>query len=280
MNSQRKLATLAVRILFALLILAGALALLSRSRSVPAEAQGTQTIPATKRLLENRVPEHLPIRVKIRREKEKLFRDLDNDNWARDLEIEVKNTGEKPIYFLLLQLHVPEAKIGSGHQNFSIVYGRVALSDLSVRPTSEDVPIKPGETHILKLEDSGIRGWDRARSAGLVPSRIHGVRLVFQDLSFGDGTGFEGGTGVPRPKPKNAGEGACLQPPNRYGGGIERALSPSKMTGAHRLRNSWDAGKFQPASFFPQGSASALSLGSIRSALPAADWNCQNDFCQ
>jgi len=231
MNSQRKLATLAVRILFALLILAGALALLSRSRSVPAEAQGTQTIPATKRLLENRVPEHLPIRVKIRREKEKLFRDLDNDNWARDFEIEVKNTGEKPIYFLYFQLHVPEAKIANGHQSFGIVYGRVALSKWEERPTPEDVPIKPGETITLKIEDNQLRGWDEARHAGLAPNRIHGVRLWFQDLSFGDGTGFDGATAAPWPRPGENKRSSYLWPPNNYGAGSQRSPDPDERAG-------------------------------------------------
>ena len=200
MNSRRTLVALLVRILFALLVIAGALALLSRARSGPVEAQGTQTVPATRRLLENRVPEHLPIRVKIKREKEKVFRDLDNDNWARDLELEVKNVGDKPIYSLYFQLHVPEAKIANGYQSFGIAYGRAALSKWEERPTPDDVPIKPGETIILKIEDTQLRGWDEARGAGLVPGRIHGVRLVFQDLGFGDGTGFDGGTGAPWPK--------------------------------------------------------------------------------
>jgi hypothetical protein len=200
MNSRRKLAAVVVRILFALLVIAGALAL-SRVRSGLVAARGIQTVPATRRVLENQVPEHLPIQVRIKREKEKLFRDLDNDNWARDLELEVKNVGDKPIYFLYFQLHVPEAKIANGYQSFGITYGRIALSKWEERPTPEDVPIKPGETIILKIEDTQLRGWDGARGAGLVPGRIHGVRLWFQDLSFGDGTGFDGATAAPWPRP-------------------------------------------------------------------------------
>jgi hypothetical protein len=206
MNSRWKTAALVARILFAFLVIAGAFAFLSRARSGPVEAQVTQTVPATKRLLENRVPEHLPIRVKIKREKEKLFRDLDNDNWARDLEIEVKNTGDKPIYFLYFALDAPEAKIQDSYQSFGIVYGRVALSKWEERPTPEDVPIKPGETVILKIEETQLRGWDQARDAGLVPKRIHGVRLWFQDLGFGDGTGFDGSTAAPWPRPGSKGE--------------------------------------------------------------------------
>ena len=225
MNSRRNTFALLIRILFALLVIAGALALLGRARSGPVAAQGTQTVPATKRLLENRVPEHLPIRVKIKREKEKLFRDLDNDNWARDLEVEVKNVGDKPIYSLYFQLHVPEAKIANGYQSFGIAYGRAALSKWEERPTPEDVPIKPGETIILKIEDTQLRGWDGARDAGLVPGRIHGVRLWFQDLSFGDGTGFDGATAAPWPRPGNDKQSSYLRLRNSYGRGFKAAAA-------------------------------------------------------
>jgi hypothetical protein len=150
-------------------------------------------------MFENCVPEHLPIKVKIKREKEKEFRDLDNENWARDLELEVKNVGEKPIYFLWFALEVPEAKVATSHQSFSIMYGRIELADLNNQPTVEDPPIMPGETKVLTVEDTELRGWDAARSHGLVP-RIHGAKLIIQYLSFGDGTGFFGTTGAPRSK--------------------------------------------------------------------------------
>jgi len=142
MNSRRKPAALVARFLFALLVLAVASVLLIRGTSHPATAQAPEkTVLATRRLLENRVPEHLPIRVKIKRDKEKLFRDLDNENWARDLELEVKNTGDKPIYSMFFYLLVPEAKIGNSYQAFSIFYGRFV--NWEKRPTSEDAPIKP-----------------------------------------------------------------------------------------------------------------------------------------
>lgn len=200
MNSQRKVATLVVRLLFAVAVLTVAFGLLIKATLNPATAQSPAvTVQSTKiRLLENRVPEHLPIRVQIKREKEKTFRNLGNQDWARDLELEIKNTGDKPIYFLFFYLMVPEAKIADSYQAFSIFYGRVALSDLSQRPTPDDAPINPGQTIVLKIEDAGIRGWERARSEGLVPPVIHGVRLVFQDLSFGDGTGYEGGSPLAR----------------------------------------------------------------------------------
>lgn len=198
MNSPNKVTETIVRILFALLVIAIATVLLFKARSRPAAAR-TQTVPPAKRLFENRVPEHLPIRVKIRREKEKLFRDLDNENWARDFELEVKNTGEKPIYYLVFALGVPDAKIANSYQTFVIAFGRVELSDLNNRPAPDDIPIRPDETKVLKIEDVGVRGWDEARARAVVPRRIRGAKLIFQDLRFGDRTGVEGSTGSPRP---------------------------------------------------------------------------------
>jgi hypothetical protein len=198
------------RLAIALLLATSALILLNHAKSDSIQKlqdpPGSKTNPIerkpSRRLFENRMPEHLPIKVKIKLEKERKFRDLKNDNWARDLELEVKNVGDKPIYHLWFVLDVPEAKIADSHQVFVIMYGRMELADLNNRPKADDVPIEPGETKVLTVEDVGVRGWDQARAEGLVP-RIHGVRLKLQNLSFGDGTGFFGQTGAPRPKPGN-----------------------------------------------------------------------------
>jgi hypothetical protein len=199
MNFPLLSASNALRFLFALLILTSSLILLKKASSSPPPAQKLQEVhAATRRLFENRVPEHLPIRVKIKREKEKLFRDLNNGNWARDFELEVRNTGDKPIYFLFFYLIVPEAKIGDLSQGFSIAYGRAPLADLRQKPNDSDIPILPGETKFLQIEESGVRGWEDARAAGKTPPVIRGVRLIFQHLSFGDGTGFDTGSGTPR----------------------------------------------------------------------------------
>src|SRR5215212_7843902 len=67
------------------------------------------------RELENTVPKHLPIKVKIKKEKEKAFKDLKNEKWLRDFELEVMNTGDKPIYFLSLSISLPEIKAPDGN---------------------------------------------------------------------------------------------------------------------------------------------------------------------
>jgi hypothetical protein len=98
---------LLARPIFTLVIVALAIGLLAKGRLGPSAAyvkqpaQDNQITLATRRVFDNRVPQHLPIKVSIKRDKDRLFRDLNNDNWARDFQIEVKNTGDKPIYFLL-----------------------------------------------------------------------------------------------------------------------------------------------------------------------------------
>jgi len=216
MNAPLPPASIAVRIVFALLITASALVLLNQAKPgsipVPQEPPVSKAKPQekkpTRRLFENRVPEHLPIKVKIKREKEKRFRDLNNDSWPYDLELEVMNISDKPIYHLFFVVELPEVKIANGIQVFNVVYGRVELGDLNNRPTADDVPISPGETKVLTIEDVLLRGWDDARARGLVPPRIHGVRVIFQNLSFGDGTDFFGTTGAPRPK-RDSGPNGC-----------------------------------------------------------------------
>ena len=66
--------------------------------TISTTAQSSQT----KRQLDARVPAHLPIKIKIKKEKEEAFQDLNNEHWARDFELEVKNTGDRPIYALTL----------------------------------------------------------------------------------------------------------------------------------------------------------------------------------
>lgn len=276
MNSRRKLAAVVARFLFALLVLAVASVLLIRGTSHPATAQSPEKTSQSPnfRLLENRISEQVPIKVKIRREKEKGFRDLENESWASDLEIEVKNTGDKPIYYLFFHLHVPEAKIKDSYQSFALVYGRVALSKWEERPTPEDVPIKPGETTILKIEENQLRGWNQARGLGLVPKKIHGVRLLFQDLSFGDGTGFDGG--APWPRPGKNEHTSYLWPPNTYDSDSQRGLPSYQEAASDTNSGQSNAGILQPASFISTDSTIAPTVSEVIDP----DCNCANDSCR
>jgi hypothetical protein len=163
-----------------------------------------QASPKEERQLEDTIPKHVPIKVKIKADKEKAFKDLNNENWLRDLEIEVKNTGNKPIYFLVLAVDLPDTRGPDGNiVGWDIHYGRTDLIEITAPLKPEDVPIKPGETHIFTIAERFVRGWQGIARAHQIaqPKR---VQVIFQFINFGDGTGFWGGTAAPLPHPKSA----------------------------------------------------------------------------
>jgi hypothetical protein len=170
------------------------------------------------RELEDKIPKHLPIKVKIKKEKEKAFKDLENEKWVRSLELEVTNVGDKPIYLLRFLIVLPEIIDETGYNVGLILhYGRNQLGDLTTKAEPDDVPIKPGETYVFKVGEGQVLGLESfaRKHNNIQPKKI---MLKFQMLSFGDGTGFEGNTG-------------SAFPPERSGkSGVLFALNPGRGT--------------------------------------------------
>ena len=196
MKSLRKLTPI-FRLLFATFILAIALVLFYRGASGPTNAQ--QSAPPQERQVENTIPKHVPLDVKLKKEKEKAWKDLKNEIWARDFEVEVTNTGEKPIYTFgfILYFDVPN----DNQDNFraDIIYGRPEISQIGSKPTADDVPLKPGESKILTLQPLDVNWLEKGRreKGWRLPTK---VKIKVAGLNFGDGTGFVLDQPVPRPK--------------------------------------------------------------------------------
>ena len=159
-----------------------------------------------KRELENRVPKHVPLKINLRPEKEAAFRKLDNERWVRDLELEIKNTGDKSVYSLEFALDMPDMTPNTDrHAVFLMHYGRDKLLLFETPLTSEDVPIKPGETVVLRVNEMDAEAWEHFRQGpnGQLPWQLpKKVTLLFARLNFGDGTGFDGGGAEPWPQAK------------------------------------------------------------------------------
>ena len=151
------------------------------------------------RQLETIIPKHVPLRIKVKKEKEKEFKDLSNEKWARDFELEITNTGDKPIYSLAFHLTL-DVKDSSGQNVISSLnYGRVELSDHRIRATPDDVSLKPGESVVLKIGPGEVAAWDHMRRTENRP-HPRKVTVEFVNLSFGDGTGLMGPAGTPVPR--------------------------------------------------------------------------------
>jgi hypothetical protein len=150
-----------------------------------------QSTRKEERELEDKIPKHLPIKVKVR--------NLNNEKWERDLAIEITNTSSKPIYYLRLAVSLPDVLTEHNHNlGFPLQYGRGDLIDYTAPLEPDDVPIKPGESHTFKIPEQLQRGWeDFVKRRGVPQHEPKKFRLVFKSLNFGDGTGFGTVDGLP-----------------------------------------------------------------------------------
>src|ERR1044071_3844196 len=112
----------------------------------------SQASPQEEREFKDEIPKHLPIKFKLKAEKEKKFKYLGNPEWYRDFELEVTNTSDKPIYFLELWLVYPEINSGNGAPvGIPLRYGRMHFIEHNTRPLPTDVPIQPGESYVFTI---------------------------------------------------------------------------------------------------------------------------------
>jgi hypothetical protein len=107
-----------------------------------------------------------------------------------DLELEITNTGQKPIYEVSILLIVPDNTDPNGLETgYDLRYGRIELVSLTEPLRPDDVPIRPGESAVIKLPEIHIKNWKKGRTKGnkVNPKKLS---LWVQGLNFGDGTGF------------------------------------------------------------------------------------------
>jgi len=171
-------------------------------------------LPKEERTFENTIPKHVPIKIKLK--KEKAFKDLTNAQWYQDFELEVTNTSDKPIYFLEVWLILPETKSENDVQiAFPLRYGRADFIHFNTLPIATDVPIQPGETYTFTIPETYQRGWRafKVRKNGPDPGK---VEIKFVQLSFGDGTGFNGTDALPYPyKREQSSNASCREGPRQ-----------------------------------------------------------------
>jgi hypothetical protein len=207
------------------------------------------------RILESKVKQDVPIKIKIKKDKEESFRDVKNQKWVRDFELEITNTSDKPIYYISLDL-VTDVKTQGSPLIFSLHYGRLELADLSTKARPDDVPIKPRETYVFKLHEGQIPAWEKSVSEGRHADATK-LLLALQEISYGDGTGYLGNT----PYPLHAQNGMVGQAKPKVNGKpkpVERPPSPPNVRAKTSFANP-KPGYFVPVNFLSEVSTNDAS---------------------
>lgn len=170
-----------------LLLLIGVIA--GQIRAAQSEGSRQDVVPRILEILD--VGYKLPIEIVA-------VRNLKTKHWMRDLEIEIRNVSAKPIYEVYIALLLPDDKNGAGIPLGSMLeYGRIELIHPDYRPMAGDQPIRPGETVLLKVNQRISRGYEyRVQNENIPDEASYRVRMIVQNINFGDGTGFING-GVP-----------------------------------------------------------------------------------
>lgn len=193
MNNHSKTYSFILRSLLLLMLFSAAAFLLLKASLSPINAQTEE------RVFENTIPKEVPIRVAIKKEWEQAFKDLGNDKWVSEFELEVTNIGDKPIYYLAFHLVtnvdggpvlVPD-NVRNGRILMDIRYGSDDFMDIITKARPDDMPIKPSETVILTIDSREIVPWERSVRNGNFPQATK-VKLTMMVLSYGDGTGHFG----------------------------------------------------------------------------------------
>ena len=215
---------LTVRAIIALILIAiASVLLLSRLAMVHSAAQ-----QVTRRTFENKIPPQVPLKVEIKKEKEEKALDVNNKSWFWDIEIEVTNTSDKPIYFLSLDIVMTDVRTERDvPMTFPLRYGRTDFYDHNTKPTREDIPIEPKATYTFVFEEDNKIGYEAWRDRNKKNDPLK-LEVWFSHLNFGDGTGFTSMSGLPFPFKNPEELGRCFekyrdQPVDEASSGLSRS---------------------------------------------------------
>jgi hypothetical protein len=126
-------------------------------------------------------------------------KNLQSETWPNDLEIEVENVSNKPIYFINAVLEFPDDPAPNGSSGIKFKFGNPENMDTARIAQPADVHVDPGETVVLTI--SGIYRKGLMVRQQELPHNFKKLEFWFEIVSFGDGTGYEGSQLLDSKKP-------------------------------------------------------------------------------
>jgi hypothetical protein len=183
-----------------IIALVGTISFMTSAQSPEGQARRERTI-TQKRF------EHMPVAIKEIRNLNK------DDEWTRDLEIEVKNVSDKPIYFILIYMEFPDipAPPPTPRANgvipirsvtgLPLSFGSRELIDIQCLATPDDPAIQPGDSYVFRIPEGDVKGLAyMKREQGVTDEMTKNIDLDLSLVSFGDGTGYMSGRKYVFPK--------------------------------------------------------------------------------
>ncbi|HWX39649.1 MAG TPA: hypothetical protein VN345_00740 [Blastocatellia bacterium] len=127
---------------------------------------------------------------------------LDKDTWLDDVEFEIENRSNRPIYHLMIMItfpDVPKRTDLDGVPRGLAVTAQYGRRDFAGHPGElakpEDVPIKVGEKVLLRIPTELLSGLKDDLTKRNVPeSATMRLRVRIEQLSFVDGSGYRAGS--------------------------------------------------------------------------------------
>lgn len=172
-------------------------------KNLEANLSAMDAAALSERVIGDATPAHIPLKVEMQ--------NLDPERLLDTISIKVTNTSKKPIYFLKFDLILPDVRSDKGDaMGFPLYYGRKDLVDFDKPVLPDDVPIRPGESYVFKIEERNLQGFKQySAKIHLLQSEIKRVYLGFQLLNYGDKTGFShsGGRAIPNTRSQTDGGG-------------------------------------------------------------------------
>ena len=189
MNSPTNIALNIARLLFVLLSLSMAVALMVRTKSSP-QAQGQNQ--DTQRVVEEMLLKNEPIEIAELKLKDKRVNVgqpfLSGDDWLERMTFKLKNTSGKTLRRVELELEFPEVKLNNATFLFTIHYGQIpGVPD----PDSTEMPsVQPDKTFEMKFDD---RTYTSLRQRVLQGVSVTKARVRISTVIFTDGTSWHNG---------------------------------------------------------------------------------------
>jgi hypothetical protein len=184
MNPHQQSVASFTRRLLHLTILGAASIFLISALSAIGQTQSDE--PSDERKFKVKEFKDMPLEVEVK--------NLQSKTWHKDLEIEVTNVSNKPIYFILAYLIFPDDKVPNGDVGIALHYGKRENILITHLADANDPHLAPGETYIFTIPEPERTGFQARHKK--YPDLDKNLLFRFGLISFGDGTGFE--VGEPR----------------------------------------------------------------------------------